>query len=101
MGLRTDLHDILKGILGSGHVYYQPPETVKLSYPCIRYEKAPGDQRHADNQLYSYRSRYNITLITRDPDSDLVWKLLELPMCRYDRHFTADNLYHDVFELYF
>ena len=36
MGSWENLRDILQGILGpSGKVYYCPPESIKLAYPCV------------------------------------------------------------------
>lgn len=34
---RIDLQYLLENILGSRHVYFQPPETVKMNYPAIVY----------------------------------------------------------------
>ena len=35
---KTDLGDKLKEVSGYKNVYFQPPESLKMSYPCIRYE---------------------------------------------------------------
>lgn len=101
MDRRLNLQEILVNILGSNNVYFQPPETIKLSYPCIIYERNNIDQKYADNRTYINRVRYSITLITRSPESDLVKSILELPYCSYDRYYAADTLNHDVFTLYF
>ena len=45
--------------------------------------------------------RYQVTAIYKNPDSDLPHRLAMLPMCTHDRHFTADNLNHDIFNLYY
>lgn len=91
----------LRDILGNNHTYYQPPESVKMEYPCIRYERSKIDIVHADNIAYLGRKRYTLTLIYFDPDSDLPDQLMnDLPVV-HDRHYTADNLNHDVFTLYF
>jgi hypothetical protein len=42
-----------------------------------------------------------VTVIHRDPDNLVHEKVAALPMCLYNRFFTADNLNHDVFVLYF
>lgn len=101
MDRRLNLQEILVNILGSNNVYFQPPETIKISYPCIIYERNNIDQRYADNRAYINRVRYSITLITKTPESDLVEKILELPLCSYDRYYAADSLSHDVFTLYY
>ena len=98
---RLELHNILVDILGSEHCYFQPPESVKLIYPCIVYHRNTGKSDYADNNPYRFRFNYTVTAITKDPDSDIPRKLAGLPLCRFDRHFTADNLNHDVFVLYY
>jgi len=101
MGTRIDLQSKLEGILGSKNVYFQPPESVKLVYPCIIYSRAPGRYFRADNGIHFSRRRYDVTVIHRDPDSDYVERMMSLPYCSYNRRFVADNLYHDAFELYY
>lgn len=98
---RLKLHEILVTVLGSRHVYFQPPENIKLTYPCIVYGLSGTDTRFADNKLYTRFKRYTITVIDENPDSEIPDKIAELPMCRFDRHFTSDNLNHYSFDLYF
>ena len=106
-GTRLELHDILKHILGSidssyeKNLYFQPPETIKMNYPCIVYKRASGDTQFADNSPYIYRVRYEITVIDENPDSLIPGEIAKLPMCIFDRNYTADNLNHDVYDLYF
>lgn len=97
---RIELQEKLEELLGSENVYFQPPETLKMKYPCIVYKRNGGDSDYADDYPYSYRFRYSVTVIDRNPDSLIPGKIASLPMCRIDRHFTADNLNHDVFILY-
>ena len=101
MGTRTDLRTILKGLLGSDYVYFQPPPTVQMIYPCIVYELSNADTKFADNYPYHYEKRYTITVIDMNPDSLIPDKIATLPKCIFDRHYTADNLNHDVFNIFF
>lgn len=101
MDRRLSLQELLVNILGSNNVYFQPPETIKLHYPCIIYERDDVNQRYADNRTYISMVRYSLTLITRSPESNLVKAILELPYCSYDRYYAADTLNHDVFTLYY
>jgi hypothetical protein len=102
MGLdrRKELNDILKDLLGSDNVYFQPPEDRTMQYPCIVYERDNASLKPADNFPYSVTQRYQVTLIDRDPDSDVVDKLLTLPLCAFNRHFATSGLNHDVFVIY-
>jgi hypothetical protein len=101
VGERTNLHAILVGALGSSNVYFQPPESIRIDYPCIVYQRDRIDAEYANNEKYSHLTRYQVTAIDKDPDA--VWKLniLNLPLCRHNRFFTSDGLNHDVFELYY
>jgi hypothetical protein len=98
---RSLLHDRLKALLGSDHVYFQPPATVQMVFPCIVYSRDAADTKFADNSPYSYKKRYQVTVIDRNPDSEVPDKVAQLPLCTFARFFTANNLNHDVFELYF
>jgi hypothetical protein len=101
MSHRTELQTILENLLGSRNVYFQPPENLKMQYDCIRYSRDKIDKKFANNDTYNLHDRYQVTIIYRNPDSDLPYKLAMLPMCTHDRHYTADNLNHDVFTLYY
>lgn len=99
----SQLQEILQEIMGvNNKVYFQPPENLKLAYPCIVYERTTALQQYADNEPYHTTKRYTVTLITKTADNDeYLDKLLDLPMCTFDREFKTDNLVHDVFNLYF
>ena len=101
MGSRTSLQTLLEGILSSQHVYFQPPESVKLEYPCIVYGRNTVNKTFADNSAYSHKICYTVTLIDRNPDSSFLGKLIALPLCKFDRHYKKDNLNHDAFSLYY
>jgi hypothetical protein len=98
---RLKLHEILCGLLGSRNVYYQPPESVKMEYPAIRYYKKNIVSKHADNIKYSSAKCYEIIVISKQPDSEVIDKILELPYSSFDRHYKSNNLNHDVMTLYF
>jgi hypothetical protein len=97
---RKQLNDILKVLLGSNNVYFQPPDNVTMQYPCIVYERDNASVKHADNSPYNVRQRYQVTLIDRNPDSEVVDKLLAMPLSAFSRHFATSGLNHDVFVIY-
>ena len=99
---RAELNDKLIEILGSDHVYFELPESVKLVYPCIVYERSAGDTDFANNMPYRFQVRYSVTIISRDVETSVLAKLaMSLPSIIYDRHFVTDGLHHDVFNLYY
>lgn len=99
MGSRLELQKLLESILGSRNVYYQPPESIKIKYPAIIYSRNNIDNNFADDIVYMQNHTYQIIVIDANPDSEIVNKISKLPMCRYNRHYTSDNLNHDVFIL--
>lgn len=101
MNRRLELHKLLVEILGSRNVYFQPPATVKMKYPAIVYNRNDFDNQHADNIPYVQKVGYQIIVIDKNPDSEIVGKVAQLPLCRYDRHYNSDNLNHDVFSIYY
>lgn len=101
MGQRLELQGLLEMILGTRHVYFQPPANVQLQFPCIVYRRDSMETLFAGNLPYRHTKRYEVTVIDRDPESEIPDKIAALPMCLFSRAFTADNLNHDVFNLYF
>jgi hypothetical protein len=101
MAQRLELQALLVGLLGSNNVYFQPPPTVQMVYPCIVYKRDDVHTEFADDKPYSIEKRYLVTVIDPNPDSPLHEALAQLPKCRFDRFYTADNLNHDVFRLFF
>lgn len=100
MDRRLKLHEMLCDILGSGNVYYQPPETIKMQYPAIVYSRYDVENFHANNGVYIQSPAFQVIVIDRNPDSDIVKDVSRLPLCTFDRHYKADNLNHDVFTIY-
>lgn len=102
MASRLQLQAELEELLGSRNVYFQPPESKKLQYDCIVYHRSNINTNKADNKNYIMTDRYDLTFIYRNPDSDIPKKILEkFEYCSHIRMFTVDNLYHDVFTLYY
>lgn len=101
MASRLNLQTELETILGSRNVYYQPPESVKMKYPAIVYSRKNIDNIFADDTVYTQNHAYELTVIDPNPDSEIVVKVSKLSACTFDRHYTADNLNHDVFRLYY
>ena len=102
MASRLNLHEELCALLGSRNVYFQPPESVKLKYPCIVYSRVGADTEYADDKVYTMTYQYTIQTISVDPDNDMARIVaMHFPMCRYMRRFVIDSLYHDNLNLYY
>lgn len=98
---RLELDAILRRILGNNNTYFEPPASVNMHYPCIRYSRSHIDARFADNKPYLKHKRYELILIYEDADDDLPERLMDEITVSHDRHYVADNLHHDVFSMYF
>lgn len=101
MARRLELQALLEALIGTDQVYFQPPASKQMEYPCIVYERDRTNTIFADNTPYRHRQRYQVTVIDRNPDSVIPEKVADLPLSQTSRHFTADGLHHDVFTLYF
>lgn len=99
MDRRLKLHEILCEILGSRNVYFQPPASVQMKYPAIVYSRTEIENTSADNIAYKQATFYQVIVIDYNPDSEIVRKVSQLPMCIYDRHYASDNLNHDAFTI--
>ena len=99
MGQRVDLQTLLETCTPT--VYFQPAENITMEYPCIVYQRDSAETLFADNDPYRFTQRYQVTVIDRNPDSPILEKVNALPKCTFNRFFTADNLNHDVFTIFF
>lgn len=98
---RIEFQRILERTPGVKKVYFQQPPTMKMEYPCIVYHVTDMGWKKADNQLYLGGTWYTVTHIHRDPDDEGELYLLNLQYSSYDRHFTSDNLHHDVYKIFY
>ena len=102
MERRLELHEALCEVLGSRNVYFQPPDNVTMRYPCFVYELEEPNVRYADNKAYMITDQYSVKYITRDPDDTKRDEMLSrFKYCRFERPYTADNLHHFQYYLYF
>lgn len=87
--------------LGIENVYTQPPESIKLTYPCVIIRETGGETMYAGNMPYHYEPRFEVTYIRRNRDPNMVQSIaMSFAKCRQDRSYSADNLYHTIFVIY-
>lgn len=102
MKRQTELKEELIELLGSANVYFEPPDNLKMKYPCFVYELSGMPSLKANNKKYIINNRYMLKYIHKNVDTDMKERILEHFMhCRFERSFVSENLRHDVFELYF
>lgn len=95
------LRDILSTISGVQKVYFQPPENVKLQYPCIIFERNKGKRFDGNDKLYNYRNSYSVLVIDKEPDSSIPDEVQKLQYCSFDRFYVSDNLNHWTYTIYY
>ena len=106
MNSRLELDDVLAGIIdltesdGDRHIYFNPPPSVRMRYPAIKYSLDNISQTYANNGSYQMVPYYEIILIDEDPDTPYLEKILKIPYCTFVRYYRADNLNHWVFRIY-
>ena len=101
MALDKYLRSIVKQRCGSENVYYQPPANLRMKYPCICYELTKIRNRDADDGVYRQTFQDDVTVIDTKPDSEMTAAVSELSKASHDRQFISDNLYHDVFSVWY
>lgn len=97
-GNRLELSEKLEAIMDecdeTPHLYFQPPESVKMEYPCMVYHLRTMTSQYADDLPYMLSIGYDITYITRSPTSKVPVRMAKEPCFGFDRYYTADNLHH-------
>lgn len=99
MAPRSELQAILE--VACSNVYFQPPASVEMVYPAIVYERDTAQTKFANNLPYAFDQKYQMILISRNPDETIFKALASLPKCVHERFYVSDNLNHDVFVIYF
>lgn len=100
MASRLELQSKLEELLGSRNVYYNPPASVTMKYDAIRYELNTLQSSYANDIKYKNIKRYELVVIARKSDPEVVDKILELPYTSLGTIYVADNLHHYPITLY-
>lgn len=100
---RLELHEKLCTLLGSRNVYYQPPENIRMQYPCIVYTPDESSDFFADNRRYLVWYPYRVQIIAHDPEFELFDTFPDFFQYATESspRFPADNLNHANFTLYY
>ena len=102
MNRRLELHAKLIDLIGNNNVYFQPPASVQISYPCVIYNIGAGDTKRADDTVYRYTNSYDVIFIFKKPNIEVINEVLRaIPMCKVSRCYVADNLNHYAFKIYY
>lgn len=98
---RIKFHNKLKEVLGNNNVYYNPPTSTSIKYPCIIYSLKDIRSNYSNNKIYLFDHLYQVLLIGIKPHDDTKDKILEkIPYSIFDRSYIQDNLYHYAYTIY-
>lgn len=106
MNDRLDLDEVLAGIIditepdGDRHTYLNPPPSVRMRYPAIKYSLNNIDRTYANDRAYQTKPSYEVILIDENIDTPYLAKILQISYCKFNRFYIADNLNHWVFTIY-
>lgn len=99
-----DLRDILYTIHNTENVYYDPPTSIQMKFPCFRFTMNNTNVTYADNFTYLRKPRWTVTYITRDVEDiePLIKDMFDnFKYLVQETQFKAENLQHVVFNLYY
>lgn len=96
---RGKLDNQLRNIIKNGNVYFQPPESLKINYPCIIYNHLSYPTIYANNETFIRQEAYQIILIDKDPDSKFNEEILKLKFCSFNRRMNVNNLNHYYYNI--
>lgn len=102
MDRRQKLHEELKRVTGIKNVYFQPPESIKLKYPCVIYSKQPFRTVRANNTAWINNRPYRVVIVCSDGDNKFAEMLLNgFKYCSYDSRYISNNMYHDSLTIFY
>lgn len=100
MADRKDFHKKLEQAFGC-KCYFQPPETLKLTYPCVVYAFERFDTRRANNLNYIINERYKISFLHKDADNGTVKQVMrKFEKIAHVQHYITNGVYNDVYFIY-
>lgn len=98
---RIELQAVLEELLGTDQAHYQATHNVEMTYPAIIYNRQYGVTDHADNKPYQRTKRWQVIVISKNPDEPVADLVEQLPYCTFDREYKQGNLNHKAYNLYF
>lgn len=95
-----DLLHLLQKAVDHNRVYFQPPENLKIGYPAVIFHLSKVKLDHADDVPYKGAREYSVTLITKEPEPEVLDEILKIPYATLDTTYIADGMNHFVFTIY-
>lgn len=100
MGDRLELHNELLNFCPN--VYFQPPSSKTMEYPCIVYNKTGKSRQFGNDHIYLTKQEYQITVMDRDPDTKIPDNVeSHFQYCVITQYYTVNNLNHTNLNLFY
>jgi len=100
MKTRIKLQKFLEKVAAPYHVYFQPPDSLYIDYPCVIYHLSNVKNLYANNNIYKQDKFYELIIVDSNPDSILFEKFCKLPMCKFKNFYVSESLNHFVFDIF-
>lgn len=100
MRMYRDLLQLLQQAVQHNRVYFQPPENLKIVYPAVVFHLSKIEIDRASDVPYKGAKEYSVTLITKDPEPDVIDEILKIPYSSLDTTYISDGMNHFVFTIY-
>lgn len=95
-----DLLHLLQQAVPHNRVYFQPPENLNIGYPAVVFHLSKIEIDRASDVPYKGAKEYSVTLITKDPEPDVIDEILKIPYSSLDTTYISDGMNHFVFTIY-
>lgn len=100
MGARLDLQQKLHE--KTRRAWYQKPPANQMGYPCFVYKSIEPKVLYANNRGYLKIPGYEVLYISQTEDDSIMdWMIEQFAYCTIGRKYTADQLYHYPFTIYY
>ncbi len=78
-------------------LYFKADSNIRLSYPCVIYDRVSSNVKYANNLRYFFGSEYQVMIIDTDPDSEIVDLILnDFQRSVKSNEYVSDGLYHYI-----
>ena len=102
MARRTKLLREIKQFVNGPNVYFQPPESVKLTYPCVICSYDDTLSIYADDKCYQKFHIYRLLVVDKNPDSKFPGLITDhFSYASPGRPYISDGLYHFPITLHY
>ena len=101
--LQEDLKALVADYVGPVNTYYEPPENIRMTYPCFVLNLDNVDTVHSDNRVWNSDCVYSVTFMSPKVYENVIPLMVKSGFrkyVRFNRKFTSDSIQHYVFTVH-